>query len=103
MASSMDFLAACENRRSIYQLTDKIPISDARVEEIARHNIQHVPHSFNAQSTRLVVLLNDEHKQFWEFVKEVLKPQVPEDQFPKTVEKLDGFKAGHGTVSYYDV
>ena len=98
MASSLNFLDACENRRTIYQITDKIPISDARVEEIAKHNILHVPHSFNATSTRLVVLLNDEHKQFWEFVKEVLKPQVPEDQFSKTVEKLDGFKAGHGTV-----
>ncbi|KAH0156753.1 hypothetical protein KCU67_g8191, partial [Aureobasidium melanogenum] len=76
MASSMDFLKACENRRTIYQITDKIPISDARVEEIARHNILHVPSSFNSQSTRIVVLLNDEHKQFWEFVKEVLKPQV---------------------------
>lgn len=62
-----------------------------------------MPHSFNAQSTRLVVLLNDEHKQFWEFVKEVLKPQVPEDQFPKTVEKLDGFKAGHGTVCLFEM
>ncbi|CAD0114374.1 unnamed protein product [Aureobasidium uvarum] len=97
MASTMDFLSACENRRTIYQLTDKIPISDARVEEIARHNILHVPSSFNSQSTRIVVLLNDEHKQFWEFVKEVLKPQVPEDQFPQTEKKLDGFKAGHGT------
>ncbi|CAD0098338.1 unnamed protein product [Aureobasidium mustum] len=100
MASSMDFLKACENRRTIYQITNKIPISDARVEEIARHNVLHVPSSFNSQSTRIVVLLNDEHKQFWEFVKEVLKPQVPEEQFPQTEKKLDGFKAGHGTILF---
>ncbi|CAC9887669.1 unnamed protein product [Aureobasidium pullulans] len=93
----MDFLKACENRRTIYQLTDKIPISDARVEEIAKHNILHVPSSFNSQSTRIVVLLNEEHKKFWEITKECLKPQVPEEQFPQTEKKLDGFKAGHGT------
>jgi len=44
------------------------------------------------------VLLKKEHETFWEMVKEVLKPQVPEEQFPKTEQKLDGFKAGYGTV-----
>ncbi|KAI5200621.1 hypothetical protein AUEXF2481DRAFT_3029 [Aureobasidium subglaciale EXF-2481] len=102
MASSRDFLKAVENRRSIYQLTNKIPISDARVEEIAKHNILHVPSSFNSQSTRIVLLLNEEHEKFWEITKEVLKPQMPEEQFPQTEKKLDGFKAGHGTILFYE-
>lgn len=94
----MSFLDAVRNRRSIYPLTDKLPISDARVQELVEQAIRDVPSSFNSQSTRLVVLLNEEHKKFWEFVKEVLKPQVPEDQFPKTEQRLNMFKAAHGSV-----
>lgn len=96
--SNMSFLDAVANRRSNYVLTDKIPISDDRVVELATAAIKNVPSSFNSQSARMVVLLNDEHKKFWEITKEVLKPQVPEDKFGATEKKLDGFKAGHGTV-----
>lgn len=99
MANQLSFVDAARLRRSAYQLTSKSPISDDRIQELATEAIKHVPSSFNSQSTRLVVLLNEEHQQFWEFVKEVLKPQVPEDQFPATEQKLDSFKAGHGTVS----
>ncbi|GAB7347330.1 hypothetical protein MBLNU459_g4274t1 [Dothideomycetes sp. NU459] len=102
MSSQLSFLEAARNRRSIYPLTNKIPISDARVEELVVEAIKHVPSSFNSQSTRLVLLLNEEHEQFWEFVKEVLKPQVPEDQFPSTEQRLNGFKAGHGTILFLE-
>jgi predicted oxidoreductase (fatty acid repression mutant protein) len=67
--------------------------------QIAEKAILHVPSSFNSQSTRLVVLLNKDHDQFWDFVLEVLKPLTPEEQFPKTEQKIAGFKAGYGTVS----
>lgn len=100
MADKMSFLEAVQNRRSIYPLSADIPISDARVKELVVEAIKHVPSSFNSQSTRLVVLLNAEHQKFWDFVKEVLKPQVPEDQFPKTEQRLNMFKAAHGTVSW---
>lgn len=99
MSDKISFLEAARLRRSIYPLSDKIPISDARVEELVTEAIKHVPSSFNSQSTRLVVLLNEEHQKFWEYVKEVLKPQVPEEEFPKTEGKLNMFKAAHGTVS----
>lgn len=98
MANQLSFLDAVSHRRSIYPLTDKIPISDERVKEIVHETIKHVPSSFNSQSARLVVLLNEEHQKFWEYVKEVLKPQVPADQFAGTEQKLNMFKAGHGTV-----
>ncbi|KAJ9625797.1 putative nitroreductase [Taxawa tesnikishii (nom. ined.)] len=100
--SNMSFLDAVANRRSNYVLTDKIPISDDRVVELATAAIKNVPSSFNSQSARMVVLLNDEHKKFWEITKEVLKPQVPEDKFGATEKKLDGFKAGHGTILFFE-
>ena len=31
-----------------------------------------------------------------------LKKIVPEENFPKTKEKVEGFKAGHGTVLFFE-
>jgi predicted oxidoreductase (fatty acid repression mutant protein) len=84
MASQKSFLDAIKDRRSIYQLNKDAPVSDKQISEIAEKAILHVPSSFNAQSTRLVVLLNKEHETFWDFVAEVLKAIVPADQFPTT-------------------
>lgn len=98
MADSKSFMQAVKERRTYYQINNKATISDDRIEELVKETVLHVPSSFNSQSARLVVLLKEEHETFWEFVKEVLKPQVPEDQFPRTEQKLDGFKAGYGTV-----
>lgn len=99
MSSQKSFMDAVKDRRSYYQLNKEAPISDKHISEIAEKAILHVPSSFNSQSTRLVVLLNKDHETFWEFVAEVLKPMVPEDQFPQTKQKLDGFKGAYGTVS----
>ena len=92
------FLAAAKNRRSIYKLNKKAPVDDKKIEEIARSAIKDVPSSFNSQSARLVVLLKDDHDKFWNIVTEILKVHVPEDQWAHTGSRLDGFKAGYGTV-----
>lgn len=99
MSSSKSFADAVQERRSYYQLNKESPISDQRLEKIVKDTILHTPSAFNSQSTRLVVLLHANHDKFWEITKEVLKSNVPDaDQFAATVKKLDGFKAGYGTV-----
>jgi predicted oxidoreductase (fatty acid repression mutant protein) len=100
MSSQKSFLEAVKDRRTYYQLNKESPISDKQITEIAEQAILHVPSSFNSQSTRLVVLLNKDHETFWDYVAEVLKPMVPEDQFPQTKQKLDGFKGAYGTVCF---
>jgi len=100
MPSQKAFLEAVKDRRTYYQLNKESPISDKQITEIAEQAILHVPSSFNSQSTRLVVLLNKDHETFWDYVAEVLKPQMPEEQFPKTQEKLNGFKGAYGTVRH---
>lgn len=99
MSSSKSFADAVQERRSYYQLNKESPISDKQLEKIVKDAVLYTPSSFNSQSSRVVVLLHAEHDKFWEITKEVLKPNVPDaDQFAATVKKLDGFKAGYGTV-----
>ena len=94
---------AIEGRRTYYSISDKSPVSNEEIKEIIDFAVLNVPSSFNSQSTRVVLLLNDNHKKVWNIVKEVLKKIVPADAFPSTEAKIDNaFAAGYGTVLFYE-
>ncbi|RKK84230.1 hypothetical protein BFJ68_g14986 [Fusarium oxysporum] len=94
MADKLSYLEAVHNRRSIYQLNRSSLISDM-IEEIIHQAIEDIPSSFNSQSTRLVVLLKEDHYKFWNVGLEGLKAIVPADSWPKTGLSLEagGFGA----------
>ncbi|MDT3959065.1 nitroreductase family protein [Staphylococcus kloosii] len=97
------FQNAIENRRTIYNLEQEISISDKKLEEIIAHAIKHVPSSFNSQSTRIVLLLNDNNDKFWEIAKETLKNKMGADRdFQPTADKIDNFKHSYGTILFYE-
>jgi predicted oxidoreductase (fatty acid repression mutant protein) len=100
MADKKTFFDVVKERRTYYQLNKEAPISDERIEEIVKTAVLHTPSSFNIQSARLVVLLKKDHDLFWDMVKDVLKPLVPEENFPATEKKVNGFKAAYGTVRF---
>ncbi|KAK4990162.1 putative nitroreductase [Elasticomyces elasticus] len=102
MASSMSFLDAVKNRRTIYALNKQPPISDDRVEELVKISVHDVPSSFNSQSARLVVLLKKEHETFWDFTAEILKAMVPEDQWSHTEQRINGFRGAYGTILFFE-
>ncbi|PKI11835.1 nitroreductase family protein [Staphylococcus shinii] len=97
------FQKAIEKRRTIYSLDQDISISDKEVEDIIEHAIKHVPSSFNSQSTRIVLLLNDNHNKFWEITKQELKNAMgPDRDFQATSDKVDNFKHSHGTILFFE-
>lgn len=96
--ASQPFLDALKDRRSIYALTKESTISDARIQQLIHEIVLHVPSSFNSQSTRVVLLLKEEHDKFWEIAKGVVKAVAAEDAWPATEKKLNGFKGAYGTV-----
>jgi hypothetical protein len=100
MSGSAPFFEAVKNRRTIYQLKKESPISDAKIQEIVTEALLHVPSSFNSQSTRMVILLKEEHAKLWDIAKDVLKAIVPAEQYSGTEQKLNGFQAAYGTVSF---
>lgn len=99
MSASKSFLEAVKERRTYYALNKEAPIADKEIVSIVEQAVLHVPSSFNSQSSRLVVLLNEDHETFWEFTKDILKTMVPEDQFSQTENKINGFKGAYGSVS----
>lgn len=92
-----------KHRRSYYLLSGKSPVSDKEIEKVLDFAATYVPSAFNSQSTRMVLLLGDNHKRFWNIVKDVLKKKLSAEAFVKTESKIDAsFASGYGTVLYYE-
>ncbi len=100
--SSTDFLAAIKNRRTLYAISKPSPIPDSRIQEIVEEAVLHTPSSFNSQSGRAVVLFGQHHDKLWDITTDVLKAIVPPDQFQSTQDKMNSFRAGHGTVLFFE-
>lgn len=97
------FMEALENRRSHYRLWDKSPVSDKEIVDMLHAVAKHVPSAFNSQSTRMVLLLGDEHRRLWDIVKAELKKIVSPESLKGTERKIDnGFRSGYGTVLFYE-
>ncbi|KAL2007691.1 hypothetical protein VTN00DRAFT_7673 [Thermoascus crustaceus] len=95
-------------RRTYYKLSNKSPVPDSKIEELVNSAILHVPSSFNTQSTRLVVLLHKEHERLWDIIIDafgglVKTGAIPEEMWKnQTLPKLQGLKAGVGTILFYE-
>lgn len=96
------FKDAIKHRRSYYSISDKSPISDKQIEDIVSFAIINTPSAFNSQSTRLVLLLGDNHTKLWSIAMETLRKVVPEAAFVSTEAKINSFAAGYGTVLYFE-
>lgn len=92
-----------EKRRSIYALSDQLPVSNDEVVKLVEHAILHTPSSFNSQSTRIVVLFGEEHNKLWDITEETLRVIVGnEAAFKSTEAKIAGFRNGAGTVLFFE-
>lgn len=92
-----------ENRRSIYALSNQLPVSNDEIVKLVEHAVLHTPSAFNSQSTRIVVLFGDDHNKLWQMTEDTLRDIVDnEEQFAATKQKMNGFKAGAGTVMFFE-
>jgi predicted oxidoreductase (fatty acid repression mutant protein) len=97
-----EFYNAIADRRSYYGISKEQVISDQSIIELTEQALKHAPSAFNSQSARVVLLLGESHDRLWDITKEILKEQLGADRFPPTEEKLNSFRAGYGTVLYFE-
>lgn len=98
MASTKSFAEAVKDRRTYYALSNESTIPDSRVQEIVKDAVLHTPSAFNSQTSRVVMLLGDEHVKTWDIIAEVYKQQLPEEKFNQANKRFVGFRAAYGTV-----
>ena len=100
---SNTFLPLLQNRRTIYAIGKNLSQTTEQLTDLIQEAIRQSPSSFNSQSSRAVILLNDEHEKFWNFVKEKLREYATDEAAAaKTDAKMDSFAAGVGTVLFFE-
>lgn len=90
----MSLIEMLKNRRSIYQLGKNIPVSDDEIIKFVNEATEFVPDAFNMKSQRVVLALGAKHDALWDAIYEAFGGKVAR-------EKIDSFKAAHGTVLYF--
>ena len=97
-------LELVKSRRTYYGLKAESPISDDVIQQIVEDSVLHVPSSFNTQTSRVVLLLKEEHQKVWDIAISAMEGLVAAGVVPKemfenhTKPKLDAFRAAYGTV-----
>lgn len=97
-------LELVKSRRTYYGLKAESPISDDAIERIVEDSVLHVPSSFNTQTSRVVLLLKEEHKKVWDIAISAMEGLVAagvltqEAYEASTKPKLNAFRAAYGTV-----
>ncbi|GMK42949.1 nitroreductase [Paenibacillus glycanilyticus] len=99
---SKSLIEAIKARRTYYAISNQSPISDDQIISLVQDAVKYSPSAFNSQSARTVVLLGENHAKLWNIVKETLRKIVPADQFASTEQRVDSFKAGYGSVLFFE-
>ncbi|KAJ6184425.1 hypothetical protein N7519_005726 [Penicillium mononematosum] len=105
--ATASLLELAKSRRTYYGLKAESPVSDDVIERIVQDSVLHVPSSFNTQTSRVVLLLKEEHKKVWDIAINVMEGLVAAGHVPKemfetsTKPKLEAFRAAYGTVLFF--
>jgi predicted oxidoreductase (fatty acid repression mutant protein) len=65
--------------------------------------VREAPSAFNSQSSRIVILLGDEHDKYWsDIVTPDLEKVLDAESFERQKGRIAGFQAGYGTVVFFE-
>lgn len=102
LSNETNFLELIKKRRSIYSIGKNLEHNPSEIEELIQEAVKHSPSAFNSQSSRVVILFNQSHENFWNIVLDVLKTIVPAEALAGTEQKIQSFAAGAGTVLFFE-
>ena len=88
-------------RRSIYALGKDVELSNQELIDTIQGAVLNTPTAFNSQTSRVVILLDEESDDFWnEIAYSELEKVTPADAFEGTKERLKGFAQAKGTILF---
>lgn len=90
----MGIKESLEKRRSYYHIKKELPVTEEQVIRLVEQFTELVPDAFNMKSSRVVVVMGEKQNQLWEKISDCFDGKVAQ-------EKIDGFKAGAGTILYF--
>ena len=96
-----DVIDVFEKRHSFYSINNNLDATNEEIKALILRNLDIYPSSFNAQESRIILLLNQQHSNFWELVKGELFKVSEEHKKAQIEQKIATFKAGYGTILYF--
>ncbi|MCS4488440.1 nitroreductase family protein [Streptococcus sciuri] len=104
----MSFVEDLKKRRSHYALSRKVDVTDDTLVEVIKEVVRYSPSAFNSQSSRAVILLNDQVSTFWNdlvanTLESVMKAKgASEEALAATKAKLNSFSKSKGTILLFE-
>lgn len=98
---SCSILDLFAKRHSYYAINDKTNLTTKDIETLINACLDLYPSSFNSQDARLILLMGEHHKYFWELVRKELFRVSENDKHPQIDKKMTQFEAGLGTILYF--
>ena len=101
----MEFLQALKNRRSIYNLGTNVNLSNEEITSIISDCLKYSPSAFNYPTTNVIIAFGEKHQQIWQITTDILKEKLAkkEETFAVAQNKINKFKAGVGTILFFEV
>jgi predicted oxidoreductase (fatty acid repression mutant protein) len=93
-----EYLRLITKRRTYYSLANESPIPDSKVIQTVQEAMRHSPSSLNGRTSRVVVLLGDDHRKLWGMALEIMSSVLSGEQWEMYEKKLNDRKGAYGTV-----
>ncbi len=90
----MSIIESIATRRTYYNINKELPVKEEVVISAIERATELVPDAFNMKSAHVVVALGEKQEELWNTIYNTFEGKVPR-------EKIDGFKAGFGTILYF--
>ena len=98
-----NFMDAVVNRRSTYTLSPESTISDSEIKDLVTTTLENAPSTFGSYTTRVVVLLKEEHYKLWDIIIETVKAITPPEKWEgHSKARLEGFRNAYGTMLFLE-
>ena len=98
----MEFKQVLKKRRSRYDLSNQSPIDTQALKSLLMDALNHTPSAYNAQGGRILCALNEHHNKIWDALLAIMKARQTPERWKKTKQKLNTFKAAHGTILFFN-
>ena len=96
------FIEHIKARRTRYDLTNKSTLPKEELVKLIEQCVLHSPSPFNSQSTRVLLLCDARHRQFWQIARHELQSIIAPEKFAPTEEKLSAFESAYGTILFFE-
>lgn len=97
-----NLLETIKRRRTIYDISNRIDISDAELESILNDCLLYAPTGFDARSDRMILVLGEKHDEVWDLITKRVKESTPRENIEPALKKIEKLRGGYGTVLFFE-